>query len=456
MHAPVPLRLRKGTNLLFRPYCFVQPERLSFSSLSSSCSFFPSYQFLHIPSAPSPPLLSLFLTSLLYFIMSVTMSTSGLRSPQHIKTHNVAYSSDEIQSHVVNGIPQRPPRQRHGSVSSPTMSGSQYYQHYQQQHQQQQQQQQQQYQYDSYLSSSPPSSRPSPRSSQPSSPLTFQLPPSALSSTREESLRSGSISYHPNTYNTQPIQVPQLSSSASSAASSYRTPQMTPGLNGGGGSGGLMMSMMSPLTLPESFLEEQSDYAEYYSDVGFSGTPLHQHHQLPSIQTAPILRQQHQSMEYPLSPVSVRNGQQGGFLPSPQSAPTISSLSDDFPSLALGKEEKKEEEKTGQLHEREERGGGGGVPNNWQESMLIAARFGHRKRPSDRPERQKGHRGYNRSHVPRRAAVCRSTRLQSHLIAPSELIILFFSFLCSRSFPTFSFTFAASLPLPIPRLSDNR
>lgn len=266
------------------------------------------------------------------------MSTSGLRSPQHIKTHNVAYSSDEIQNHVLNGIPQRPPRQRHGSVSSSTMSGSQYYQHYQQQHQQQQQQQ---YQFDSYLSSSPPSSRPSPRSSQPSSPLTFQLPPSALSSTREESLRSGSISYHPNTYNTQPIQVPPLSSSSSSAASSYRTPQMTPGLSGGGGSGGLMMSMMSPLTLPESFLEEQSDYAEYYSDVGFSGTPLQQQHQLPSIQTTPIHRQQHQSVEYPLSPVSLRNGQQGGFFPSPHSTPTISSLSDDFPSLNLGKEKMK-------------------------------------------------------------------------------------------------------------------
>ncbi|KAG0050823.1 hypothetical protein BGZ83_004408 [Gryganskiella cystojenkinii] len=282
--------------------------------------------------------------------MSVTMASSNLRSPQHIKPHITnsnsngggnAYSSDELPT-ITPNAPQRPPRQRHGSVStSPSMSGSQYYQHYHQQHLQHQQHQQQQYQYEQYMSSSPPSSRPSPRSSQPSSPMTFQLPPSALSTTREESLRSGSISYHPSTnggYNTQPIQVPQLSSSSSSAASSYRTPQMTPGMNGGGGSGGLAMAMMPPLSLPDSFLDDQEDYAEYYSDVGFSGTATRQQHQLTNIQTMPILlqhQQLHQSMDYPLSPASNRNGQQGGFLPSPHMTPAVSPLSDDFPSLSL-------------------------------------------------------------------------------------------------------------------------
>jgi hypothetical protein len=261
------------------------------------------------------------------------MTSSALRSPQHMKTHNAAYNSDEIQTGGIPSVaPPRPPRQRHGSVSSSVMSGSQYYQPYQPQH----------YQYENYMSSSPPSSRPSPRSSQPSSPLTFQLPPSALSSTREESMRSGSISYHPNNnlnnYNTQPIQVPQLSPCTSSAASSYRTPQMTPGMNGGGGSGGLVMSMMPPLSLPESFLEDQCDYAEYYSDVGFSNPPLRQpqQRQLSNIQTMPIHLQHHQ-MDYPMSPGSVRNGHQGGFLPSPHLTPTVSPLSDDFPSLTLGK-----------------------------------------------------------------------------------------------------------------------
>ncbi|KAI1318247.1 hypothetical protein EDD11_006943 [Mortierella claussenii] len=231
------------------------------------------------------------------------------------------------------------------------MSGSQYYQHY---HQQQQQRQ-----YDQYMSSSPPSSRPSPRStpnsysipylSQPSSPMSFQLPPSALSPTKEESLRSGSISYQSsNGYgtNSHPIQIPQQS--PSSSASSYRTPRMSPGMNGGGnGLSGLPISSMPPLTLPDAFLEEQSDYAEYYSDVGIVSQQHHQQRQRHFQQQLQQMQYQNAMLSLSISPqhsyrqqqVTDYTSSQHMSLPSPLLSPTVTPLSGEFPSLSLAEEE---------------------------------------------------------------------------------------------------------------------
>ncbi|KAF9933589.1 hypothetical protein BGZ67_004198 [Mortierella alpina] len=284
---------------------------------------------------------------------------SSLRSPQQYKSHpSSAYSSDEISI----TIPQRPPRssrQRSESTSSASLSSAHYYQHYHN-HQHNYLNPQHQQLYEQYMSSSPPSLKPSPRSttssyamstysSQPSSPMSFQLPPSALSSTREEHhLRSGSVSLHPSSgYNNQslmhsnPIQIPAMPSTLSSASSSYRTPRLSPGISGGG-SGSLFMTAMPPLSLPEAFLEEQADYEEYYSDVGFQeqqhayqSTPLHIRHS--SVHQ--------QSLDYPTSATLNRHAQQlqqqpqqpaeSTFLPSPHMTPTTSPLSGEFPSLSL-------------------------------------------------------------------------------------------------------------------------
>ncbi|KAG9321146.1 hypothetical protein KVV02_002424 [Mortierella alpina] len=284
---------------------------------------------------------------------------SSLRSPQQYKSHpSSAYSSDEISI----TIPQRPPlstRQRSESTSSASLSSAHYYQHYHN-HQHNYLNPQHQQLYEQYMSSSPPSLKPSPRSttssyamstysSQPSSPMSFQLPPSALSSTREEPhLRSGSVSLHPSSgYNNQsfmhsnPIQIPATSSTLSPATSSYRTPRLSPGISGGG-SGSLFMTAMPPLSLPEAFLEEQADYEEYYSDVGiqeqqhaYQSTPLHIRYS--------SLHQQ--SLDYPASTALNRHAQQlqqqpqqpagSTFLPSPHMTPTTSPLSGEFPSLSL-------------------------------------------------------------------------------------------------------------------------
>ncbi|KAF9958538.1 hypothetical protein BGZ72_000207 [Mortierella alpina] len=288
-------------------------------------------------------------------------TSSSLRSPQQYKSHpSSAYSSDEISITA----PQRPPRsnrQRSESTSSPNMPGAHYYQ----QHQHNYLNPQHQQQYEQYMSSSPPSLKPSPRStsssyaistysSQPSSPMSFQLPPSALSSTKEEPHhRTGSVSLHPlnghsgkshSLMHSNPIQIPVTSSSSLSPASStYRTPRLSPGISGSG-SGGLFMTAMPPLSLPEAFLEEQADYEEYYSDVGiqeqqhaYQSAPLHIRHS--------SLHQQ--SFDYPTSGILNRHAQQlqhppqqpagSTFLPSPHMTPTTSPLSGEFPSLSLGK-----------------------------------------------------------------------------------------------------------------------
>lgn len=257
--------------------------------------------------------------------MSSSSSLSGgvPRSPQSTNSFtNSAFSSDEIPT----AIPQRPPRlnrSRAESTSSPTMSGAQYYQHY---HSGQQPQQ-----YDQYVAISPrstPNTYSQAYSSQPTSPSSFILPPSAFTPAREEHIRTGSISYHPaNGYagtHSHPIQIPMVSHQQSS----YTTPRMSPGMNGG--SAGLAMASMPPLSLPESFLEEQSDYAEYYSDVGFASGPLtmqshrpiHQPTRDSIIGTAGVRQSHHQS---------------GMFLPSPHLTPTLAPLAGEFSSMSLGK-----------------------------------------------------------------------------------------------------------------------
>jgi hypothetical protein len=253
---------------------------------------------------------------------SSTLSGGAPRSPQSTNSYsNSAFSSDEIPT----AIPQRPPRlnrSRAESTSSPTMSGAQYYQHY---HPSQQQQQQQ---YDQYVALTP---RPTPNtysqaySSQPTSPSSFILPPSAFTPTREEHIRSGSISYHPaNGYagtRSNPIQIPIGSHST------YTTPGMSPGMNGG--SAGLTMASMPPLSLPESFLEEQSDYAEYYSDVGFASGPL-------TIQPRRSIHQP--TRDSMLGPAVLHSHQSSAvFLPSPRLTPTLAPLAGEFSSMSLGK-----------------------------------------------------------------------------------------------------------------------
>ncbi|KAF9113002.1 hypothetical protein BGX27_002398 [Mortierella sp. AM989] len=164
--------------------------------------------------------------------------------------------------------------------------------------------------------------------------MSFQLPPSAFTPTREESMRSGSISGY--TTPSHPIQIPPVRS-PSSSASSYRTPHISPGLNGG--MGGMAMSSMPPLSLPGTFLEEQSDYAEYYSDVG--NQP--QHHQRQLQHATPIFTHssvhRHQTADYlnsgALSPHGQLHGGDAMFLHSPLLSPTVSPLTGDFPSLSL-------------------------------------------------------------------------------------------------------------------------
>lgn len=273
------------------------------------------------------------------------LATGAYRSPQVYKKTSSAPSSDEI-TNVGNGSgPQRPPRQSRqrseSTTSSPTITGAQYYQHFQAQ-----QQPQDPY----YAPSSNSSPRPSPRSTPntygmgypppsqvPPSPGGFQLPPSALSiSTREDSIRSASISYNQQQYQT----------TTHSSSSSYRSPHMSPGLPS---SNGNMSMMPPPLTLPDSFLEDQSDYAGYYaSDVGILSSPqlLPNQHQLPTpMSSGSLISRQQQSSHYlqtaelPVAPSrhSSRGAGNGGnvFLPSPHMTPTTSPLQIDFPSLSL-------------------------------------------------------------------------------------------------------------------------
>ncbi|KAG0380869.1 hypothetical protein BGX24_003730 [Mortierella sp. AD032] len=137
--------------------------------------------------------------------------------------------------------------------------------------------------------------------------------------------------YHPSQqqqqqYDHHPIQIP-VGSQSSSLSPTYITPRVSPGMNGG--SGGLTMTSMPPLSLPEAFLEEQSDYAEYYSDVGFASGPL-------TIQTRPSMHHQpmRDSMQHGYV---VRHSHQPSsmFLPSPHLTPTLAPLAGEFSSMSL-------------------------------------------------------------------------------------------------------------------------
>lgn len=150
-------------------------------------------------------------------------------------------------------------------------------------------------------------------------------------------LRSGSIS-------TQPL-------FTTSNGRSIRSPHVSPGLSSSSN-----IPLPPPLTLPESFLEDQSDYAGYYaSDVGILSSPQF----LPSpqrpvhsgpiqsgpIQSGPIQsgpihsghaspRPYYHTSEMPHTPI--RQSSRGqGFLPSPQFTPAASPNDLDFPSLSL-------------------------------------------------------------------------------------------------------------------------
>ncbi|KAF9982048.1 hypothetical protein BGZ75_006584 [Mortierella antarctica] len=121
---------------------------------------------------------------------------------------------------------------------------------------------------------------------------------------------------------------------------------MSPGLPS---SNGNMAMMPPPLTLPDSFLEDQSDYAGYYaSDVGILSSPQllpnPNHLPTPLSSGSLISRQQQnshylQTVELPVAPSrhSSRGAGNGlnGFLPSPHMSPTTSPLQNDFPSLSL-------------------------------------------------------------------------------------------------------------------------
>ncbi|KAG0346521.1 hypothetical protein BG004_001537 [Podila humilis] len=267
-----------------------------------------------------------------------TAMVTGPRSPQFFKPNSTsAQNSDEILS---GGIPQRPPRQnrqRSDSTSSPTMSGSQYFQHYQPHPQQPHLPQDQ-----IYTSSHSP--RPSPRSNPnayvyssqppPPSPMSFQLPPSAFSS-RDDSLRSGSIPYPPNAnpnYQTGTIH------GSSSSASSFRSPHLSPGSS----INGSLHPVPEPISLGESLLDDP-DYAAYYSDVGVFSTPqLLPGQYLQPLQTAPANNNPQSSRQQsfpqgdsPLSPS--RQGHRSGpvFLPSPHLTPTASPLMNDFSNMSL-------------------------------------------------------------------------------------------------------------------------
>lgn len=287
------------------------------------------------------------------------MSAPVIRAPQTYRSGSGSNpNSDEIQ---FNGIPQRPPRsnrKQSDATASPTMNGSQYFQHFQQQQQHQQPISgtlQDPYYASSTYSQSP---KPSPRSNPlsygnysgpvPPSPMTFQLPPSALSS-REDSLRSGASSqlsqYPPQQQQQQQYRSPRMAPGSPTHSSSTRSPPQSGMISG---------TMPPPLTLPGSFLEDQLDYAEYYaSDVGILSSsssimPPSQQHQM---------QQQHQQQQQqqhlqspvnsgPLSPWQQQQQQQQYYsqqqqyqqhqsLPSPHMTPTTSPLQIDFPSLSL-------------------------------------------------------------------------------------------------------------------------
>ncbi|KAK3829972.1 MAG: hypothetical protein J3R72DRAFT_261482 [Linnemannia gamsii] len=298
--------------------------------------------------------------------LAIMSSTGILRSPQAYKSTGSAPNSDEISNHSSSSssIPQRPPRQsrqRSESSSSPIMTASQYNTHYQT---------------DPYYTSSTHSQspRPSPRSTPntygyqssqvPPSPMAFQLPPSAMSptSSRDDNFRSGSASYPPppqqqqHQQQQQQQQQPYYSGDVSSA-SSYRSPHMSPGLP----SSGSLQMMPPPLSLPDSFLEDQSDYAGYYSsDVGILSSPpllstpqvlsspqlspdphyQQQQHQLHSPINSGNLHPRQHHPGYPHSPeIPPRQGSRsagaGMTLPSPHMTPTTSPLHNDFPNLSL-------------------------------------------------------------------------------------------------------------------------
>ncbi|KAI7828982.1 hypothetical protein BC939DRAFT_442432 [Gamsiella multidivaricata] len=100
---------------------------------------------------------------------------------------------------------------------------------------------------------------------------------------------------------------------------------------------------MPPLTLPDAFLEEQSDYAEYYSDVGLVEQQQRQmqSHSL-AIHSHPSVHRQ-ATLDFPASPSLYRHAQPqlqqrsdgSSLLPSPLMSPLTSPLSGEFPSLSL-------------------------------------------------------------------------------------------------------------------------
>ncbi|KAF9581215.1 hypothetical protein BGW38_001854, partial [Lunasporangiospora selenospora] len=115
---------------------------------------------------------------------------------------------------------------------------------------------------------------------------------------------------------------------------------------------------MPPLSLPEAFLEEQSDYAEYYGDAFETMSPQHhavQQHQtyraLPIHAHQPVSAQQHdpeyptlaslsrhlsqQSIQQSVHPSMQQQSAGPGSLPSPHLTPTISPLSSELLSMTL-------------------------------------------------------------------------------------------------------------------------
>ncbi|KAK3829880.1 MAG: hypothetical protein JOS17DRAFT_209936 [Linnemannia elongata] len=325
-----------------------------------------------LTTKPMPPFPSFFLAtrhslSTIHSAILTSMTSTGLRSPQAYRSTGSAPNSDEIVHHSNNScssIPQRPPRQsrqRSESSSSPIMTASQYNSHFQS---------------DPYYTPSTHSQspRPSPRSTPnpygyqssqiPPSPMTFQLPPSAMStSSRDDSIRSGSISYpQPQQQQQQQQQQSQhqgYQSGYISSSSSYRSPHMSPGLP----SSGSVQMVPPPLSLPDSFLEDQSDYAGYYSsDVGFLSSP--QLLSTPQVLSSPQLlsdppqqlqspmnsgnlypRQHHTGYTHPPD-IPPRQGSRsagaGMALPSPHMTPTTSPLQNDFPNLSLNGKQNEE------------------------------------------------------------------------------------------------------------------
>ncbi|KAF9175692.1 hypothetical protein BGX20_001908 [Mortierella sp. AD010] len=252
--------------------------------------------------------------------------SSALRSPQTFRGTGSPPSSDEIINNN-GGIPLRPARQnrlRSGSSSSPIMTGAQYYQHFQPQQQPQ----------DPFYSagSRSHSPRPSPiayganyQGSHPPSPMSFALPPSAISA-REDSLNSRPIHFQPQT--PQPY--------VHSSSSSIRSQHISPGLS----SNGNMIGVPPPLSLPDPLLGDlgDPDYAEYYtSDVGILSSPQilpGQYMQSPA-NSGPINPRQ---PYYPQTSESIAsNGKQGQStcFPSPHMSPVTSPQQIDFSSLSL-------------------------------------------------------------------------------------------------------------------------